>query len=95
MPALSRVERCLPDGFACGADPGERIKKPAGYLHRDDLPVQFGFSHAAANGAAGRNARVSACYCTSLWMTQANPKNDPSAENRKIKAGVGIFNPTT
>ncbi len=34
----------------------ERIKKPAGCLHRDDLPVQFGLSRAAANGAAGRNA---------------------------------------
>ena len=34
----------------------QRIKKPTGCLHRDALPVQFGLSRAAANGAAGRNA---------------------------------------
>ena len=44
------------------------------------------------NGAAGRNAKVSACYCTSFLMTLANPKNDPSAEIGRPKRYGSLFN---
>src|SRR5690606_33413173 len=68
-----------------------RKNRPAGFLPQAGPIVALAVRR--QNGAAGRNAEISACFCTSLLVISANPKIWSLCRNYS-QSGVGLFNPT-